>query len=115
MESKIFEINSFLSSHSWCDFEIIELRGNLTIGGKTSFDDKYDIIIKFTDVFFIQCNYQWQSNTKNAVFEIPNQEESRRVNLQFSVEQGYHLFKIIPEDIETAFYISARNISYELL
>lgn len=52
MEKIIKQINIFLSKHHWCDFEIIQLKGNLIIGGRTSFDKKFDIIITFKNIFF---------------------------------------------------------------
>lgn len=86
---------------------------NLRIGGKTSFDEKYDIIILFKDVFFLQCNYEWHTSISEKLFFIPGIEESKNININFSIEQGYNLFKIIAEDINNPFYISAKNISIE--
>ncbi|ADV50976.1 hypothetical protein I2486_18315 [Cellulophaga sp. E16_2] len=114
LQTVIDEINSFLKVHSWCDFEIIELKGNLMIGGKTSFEDRYDIIITFEDVFFIQCNYEWKTDTDLTTFSIPDIEERRKVNIDFSIESGYTLFKINAEEINQPFYISSVGIKIKL-
>lgn len=113
MQLTIDKINNFLKMHHWCDFEIIEFKGNLKIGGKTSFDDDYDLVIRFENVFFIQCNYEWKTDTELISFTIPNLEERRKINLDFSIEQGYTLFKIIAEDVDKPFYISSVGLSIE--
>lgn len=113
IQTTIDKINAFLKSHNWCDFEIIELNGDLRIGGKTSFEDEYDIILKFEDVYFIQCNYEWKTGTELVSFSIPELEERIKVNTSFSIEQGYELFKIVAEDIEVPFYISSSGLVIE--
>lgn len=113
MIETIININSFLKKNSWCDFEIIELKGILKIGGKTSFENKYDIIISFEDVFFLQCLQSWRTDTSQESFTIPTIEEQRNVNLKYSIEQGFQLFKIIAEDLESPIYVSSKKIAVD--
>lgn len=47
----------FIKNHHWCDFEIVNLKGNLKIGDKSGFSHNYAIQIIFVDVFF-QCLYK---------------------------------------------------------
>jgi hypothetical protein len=115
MEEEIKKINDFIKSNAWCDFNIISLQGNLKIGGKTGFKEKFDIVIVFEDVFFIQCLYNWQTDTNQDSFIIPDVEEQRAINIKYSIEQGNILFKIIPEDVKECIYVSAKNVYIESL
>ncbi|WP_143310261.1 hypothetical protein [Chitinophaga vietnamensis] len=113
MKEQLDKINKFLQNHQWCDFEIIDLKGNLRIGGKTGFSNDYDIVITFSDVFFMQILYEWKTDTQAIAFEIPDVQEERTININFGIEQGFQLFKIYAEDIESPLYISSKGISVE--
>jgi hypothetical protein len=113
MQQTLDRINDFLKKHQWCDFEIIDLKGNIRIGGKTGFADEYDILITFTEVFFMQILYEWKTDTKVNSFVIPDIEEQRTINMNFDIEEGHQLFKILAEDIDTPMYISSKNIIVE--
>ncbi|MCD8043233.1 MAG: hypothetical protein LUH10_09220 [Tannerellaceae bacterium] len=114
MEKIIKQINISLSKHQWCDFEIIQLKGNLIIGGRTSFDKKFDIIITFKNIFFLQCLYEWKTDTSIPAFYIPEADEQHIVNGYYSIEQGYRLIKILAEDIEKPMYIACEKIEYNI-
>lgn len=113
-ENIILKINSFLKENNWCDFEIVNLKGNLIVGGKTGFSDKYDILITFEDVYYIQCLYEWKTDTSSDSFFIPDIEEQREINIKYSIEEGFVLFKIVAEDIDNPFYISAKKLSVNI-
>ncbi len=111
MEKIIKQINVFLSNHHWCDFEIIQLKGNLTIAGRTSFDKKYDIIITFKNIFFVQCLYEWKTDTSTPAFYIPETEEQQIVNENYSIEQGYRLIKILAENVKKLCILLVRKLN----
>jgi hypothetical protein len=113
MQQTLDKINDFLKKHQWCDFEIIDLKGNIRIGGKTGFADEYNILITFTEVFFMQILYEWKTDTKVKSFVIPDIEEQRTININFGIEEGHQLFKILAEDIDAPMYISSKNIIVE--
>jgi len=115
MIETIRKINEFLNAHTWCDFNIIDLKGNLKIGGRTSFSEKHDIIITFEDIFYIQCLYEWKTNTANDSFFISDIDEERSINLNYSIEQGYYLLKVEAEDVKHPLYISCKNITFEVV
>lgn len=115
MQKIILQINEFLKKHNWCDFSIIYFDFNLEIGGSTSFSETPDIKIIFEDVFYLQCLYEWKTDTSQDVFFISSIEECKEVNIGYSIEEGYYLFRILAEDIERPMYISARNIKFEIL
>lgn len=103
-------INSLLKNHKWCDFEIIEMKDNLIIGGRTSFNTNPDFTVEFNDVFYIQCLASWKTDTASDAFFIPDLNERRKINIDYGVEEGYTLFKITPEDLGGVIYISAKKI-----
>lgn len=113
MQQTLDKINAFLLKHQWCDFEIIEMKGKIRIGGKTGFANEYDLVITFTEVFFMQLLYEWKTDTQINSFVIPGMEEQRTININYGIEQGHQLFKIIAEDIEAPMYISSKDIQVE--
>jgi len=115
MQDIIIQINNFLKKNAWCDFEVIEFKAVLKIGGKTSFENKYDIIIIFEDVYFFQCLTNWKTETNSESFLIPSIVEQRKINIHYQIERGHQLVKILAEDVEGAMYISARKVSVEFL
>ncbi len=112
-EQIIKSINTFLKSHQWCDFEIMEIKDDLIIGGRTSFDSKPDFKISFKDVFYIQCLANWKTDTSSDSFFIPELSERRDINIKYGIEEGYILFKILPEDLEGPIYLSAKEVVFE--
>jgi hypothetical protein len=113
--SKIEEINSYLKREMWYDFEVLEYKEKcLAIIGSTDFSYSHDIEIKFEDVFLFHCNSEWKSDTSKNVIEIVNGDEARTINLKNKVEQGYILFKFVPEDMDEDcfFYIAAKELNY---
>jgi hypothetical protein len=116
-ENKIEEINSYLKKEMWYDFEILEYKENcLIIIGSTDFTYSHSIEIKFEDVFLSHFNTEWKSDTTKNVIEVVSGDEARIINVKNRVEQGYILFKFIPEDMEENcfFYIAAKNITYNI-
>jgi hypothetical protein len=116
-EHKIEEINSYLKKEMWYDFEILEYKENcLIIIGSTDFTYSHSIEIKFEDVFLSHFNTEWKSDTTKNVIEVVSGDEARIINVKNRVEQGYILFKFIPEDMEENcfFYIAAKNITYNI-
>ncbi len=115
IEKVLESINLFIKSNTWCDFEFIELKGDLKIGGKTGFDDSYNFIITFTNVFFIQCLYEWKTEVQlhDTFFSIANTKEQELLNGIYEVTDGNFVFKIIGEYVEVPMYIIAEDITVE--
>ncbi|NHE58492.1 hypothetical protein [Cyclobacterium plantarum] len=117
MQKVLENINSFIKKNEWCDFEIINLRGHLKIGGKTGFNEanEYDILITYKNVFFIQCLYEWKTEVKlyDKFFSIADENEQCLFNQKYEVIQGNTVFKIIGEYLDCPMYIIAENISVE--
>jgi hypothetical protein len=110
---KIKEINDFLKKEMWFDFELLDYSKNcLTVVGSTDFSYFHNIEISFKDVFYISCNVEWRSDTSENIIEIEQGDEARKINVANKIEQGYTLFKFIPEDNDSFFYISAKEVEY---
>lgn len=111
----IDSINSYLSRKLWCDFRIIELKGHLVIGGRTNLSNTDDIRIEFIDVSYIQCPYEWKTDTSSASFLIPYPDEQFQVNTAYDIEEGYHLVRILAEDLSGDILISSKNVNLTIL
>ena len=111
----VSEINQFLKSLPWCDFEIFEMSGGrLTIQGSISPSYPFDIRIFFDEVFHIQCNSYWKTDTSKDVISVAVDEEARTLNVKYGVEVGNVVFKLSAEDLATSFYVVAKSVSYIL-
>jgi len=110
------EINSFLMQELWMDFEVIQYTGNeLVIMGSIDISNPHDIEIIFRDVFFISMPMEWKTDTSKTVLEVVEGQPAIDLNKKFQVEQGYHIFKFIPEDYDKDFgcFIAAKGINYK--
>jgi hypothetical protein len=115
LDKKVNEINDFLKKEMWFDFEMLEYKKNiLTVVGSTDFSYSHNIEIYFKDVFSIHCNSEWKSDTSKNIIEIVQGDTAKKINIENKIEQGYTLFKLIPEDMneESFFYIAARDLEY---
>jgi hypothetical protein len=80
--------------------------------GSIDFSYGHSLEITFEDVYHLSVNRIWRTDTSKPVLKLVEGEEAFSLNKKYSIEQGNVLFKIIPEDINTAFYIAAKGISY---
>lgn len=109
------EINSFLMKGLWFDFEIMEYRGyDLTIMGSIDISASHDIEIIFKNVFFISLPAEWKTDTSDMVLEILEGPEAIELNQKYNVEQGYVIFKFIPEYLDAGCYVAAKEIDYNI-
>jgi len=115
MEDEILKINAFLNKQNRCGFEVIDFNQDLRIGGRSNVQENYAIIILFQDVYFMDGFHSWQVNTNIDSFSIPSLEEQKNMQMQYSVEEGYVFFKIIPEDIKPEILINAKKLKIEFL
>lgn len=111
------EINSFIMQNLWMDFEVMQYVGNeVIIMGSIDISNPHDIEISFRDVFFISVLMEWKTDTSKKILEIVDGEQAVNINRKFHVEQGYHIFKFVPEDYDSNFgcFIAAKEINYSL-
>jgi hypothetical protein len=109
------KINEFINGRLWLDFEMIQYQNHvLTITGSIDTSYPYDIEIKFEDIFFISLPIEWKTDTSKVVLKVLEGEEAISINKRFQVEQGYYIFKFIPEDYNDDFgcLVGAKKIYY---
>ena len=114
----IDKINNHIRKEQWFDFEIIKYGQNeLFVGGGKSLSYPYELEIHFKDVCFVSVPVEWRTDTSNNVLFILEGEEAYKVNRKFQVEQGYHVFKFVPEEYPEDFgcLIGARSLEVEFL
>lgn len=117
-EHIVKKINGLIASQQWFDFEVVEYAiPKLKIIGSIDPSSSPDIEIIFKDVFCMSLPMEWQTDTQQEVFKIAENEEARKINKKYKVEQGYTPFLFIPEDYPEDFYcfIAAKSVSYEIL
>ena len=115
IQEKIDKINNFIANMSWCDFEVHSLhKGCLSIVGSIDLSYFHNIEICFHGFFFVSSVFDWKSDTSKPVLSLMEGELAERINLQYHVEIGNHVFKFITEydDSETNCVIVARDITY---
>jgi len=107
------QINTILSKENWLDMEVLGMKGgSLTIIGSTDFTYSHSLEIKFEDVFYMSINMEWKADTSKPFLYLVDSSERIDINQKYRIEQGNTLFKILSEDLETPFYISAKKISF---
>lgn len=112
----IDEINSFLRTKLWMDFEVSRyLDHQLTIIGSVDPSSHHDIEIVFDGVAFVSFPIEWKTDTTKIVLTMVNGSEARELNMRFQVEIGHHIFRFAPEYYPADFscLIGAKTISYE--
>ena len=92
-------INKYLESQLWMDFEIIEYsQYELKIIGSIDISSGPNIEIVFKDIFLASTVFNWKTDTSHEAVSLIKGEEARKINIEFQVEQGYHLVKFQTED-----------------
>lgn len=113
IREKVQAINSIIAKEKWLDMEIFHIKGvDLSIIGSIDFTYGHSVEITFIDVFHMSINAEWQTDTSKPVLEIVSGEEEYNVNGKYRIQEGNILFKIASEDLETPFYIAAKDIKF---
>jgi hypothetical protein len=113
LQNKLQEINNYLSSNAWYDFMVhkIDSNNNLHIIGSTDLCYYYGIEVVFHNIFYMNCNFHWNTDPQKDVFVLPTEEEKNRLIYNYQIPKGYDiLVKIVSEDTEP-FYIASNDIS----
>jgi len=111
------EINAYLTSKPWLDFEVMEYRGyRLVIMGSLDTSTAHDVEIWFEPVFFVSLPIEWKTDTSSPPLSLVTGDKAIEVNRRFMVEHGNHLFGFSPEDYPDDFkcLISAQAIGFEI-
>ncbi len=98
------QINEYLETQLWMDFEIIEYsRYMLRIIGSLDISSVPDIEIIFKDICFMSTVFNWKTDTSREAISLIEGDEAKKTNIKFRVEQGYYLVKFQAEDYPNNF------------
>ena len=117
-ERVVDEINHYIQSKPWLDFEVMEYVGEtLKIKGSLDTSAPHDVEIWFHDVFFSCLLTEWRTDTASPPLSIVGGEETRSISQKFQVEQGHLIFRFQPEYYPSSFgcFIAAKEIGYRIV
>jgi len=120
-QKTVSDIDAQVRKNPWMDFEVTNYdRQMLSVIGNIS--PSYpgqpgQIEINFKDVYFVSLPIAWKTDTSKQVISLVDGPEQFAINKLFRVEQGYLIFKFMPEDYQEGFgcLIGAKEISYRVL
>lgn len=98
--SQVAIFNDLVKEKPWLDVDLAECSPQAVVlrcGIDLSVGP--DLEIRFDTVFFASLLMTWKTDTASSVLRVLAGEEAVRVNMQYRVEQGYHLFAFQPEDL----------------
>lgn len=99
IKNVLAEINGYLETQPWMDFEVIEYSRNvLKMIGSLDISSSPDIEIVFKDIFFVSTVFNWKTDTSRKAISLMEGDGARKINIKFQVEQGYHLVRFQAED-----------------
>ena len=110
---KIRELNEFLGSMPWCDFEVLAYRGyNLLLMGSIDTTAHHNIEIEFSEVAAVSMPFEWKTDTSRGPFSIAEGAMAFRINQAFQIEEGHHVFLFEAEDSppDAGFFVAAKDI-----
>lgn len=111
----VADINHYAKKQLWLDFEVNQyLNRKMTVIGSIDPSSTPNIEIHFEDIFFVSLPTEWNTDTSVSILVLPEGEEAFLINKKFQVEQGYYLFKFIPEYYPDEFgcLIASKKISF---
>ncbi len=114
----IQEINAYLQSKPWFDFEIMEYRGDtLVVMGSLDPSAAHDVEVQFGGISFISSPMEWRTDTSAPPLGLITGEDAVKLNRRFQVEQGHHLFRFSPEGFPEEFgcLVSARDVKFRIM
>ncbi|MBC2115173.1 hypothetical protein [Listeria booriae] len=118
INQKISEINNYLQTCLWMDFEISMMGGSKIVlsGSIDQSVNEYAIEIEFETPYFISAIFLWHTDTSKPVISLANEKEFIIMNTRYRVEKGNYIFKINIEDFDdTPVYIAAQKIDYRII
>ena len=115
-QHQIAAFNEFAQRTLWLDFELVscsQISAVLTCGADLSFNP--DAEIRFDGIFFASMLMSWKTDTSiGPVVQVVSGSEAVKLNQQYQVERGFHLFEFQPEGLsgEARCLIAAKEFSW---
>lgn len=116
VEAKVIvdELNNLLSEKPWFDFQVKKYSDyELVIHGGISLYQRVDLIIIFTDVFFMSIPTGWQTDTSDLVLHVREPQDERYSDPKFRESNHHLIFEFTPEDYPNLLCeVRAKTITY---
>lgn len=113
--NQVAMLNEIFSKKPWLDIDVVECSPHavvldcgidLTVGP--------DIEVRFESVFLVFLLMAWKTDTSFPVLRLLGGEEGYKLNAQYQVEIGHHLFSFQPEYLAEGVrcLIAAKSMSW---
>ncbi len=114
LQQIVQQINGIIQAQEWFDFHVVEYDAkHLIIGGGQDLSYSHNLEVIFEDVFFYSgVINEWHTDTSKPALEMPDGEKVVQLNKRFEIQQGYQLFIIRTEDLQSDIHIAAKKLSY---
>ena len=116
VESIIENINSYLNSKLWIDFEVTQYTNYklLLTGSIAPSSSNANIEIEFQEVYYASMLFNWKTDTSIQAIELVSDYEAKEMYSKYKIESGMYIFKFYSEDYlsDIGYYVCAKNISY---
>lgn len=109
-------IENALLDSLWLDFDIVRFDGmNLIICGTIDRTYSPSLEIVFREVFAV-CSpmaWTWDRKENPKPLEMLDGDESRAINIKYSIAVGYEVFRFNAEDFNDGCLIIAKSLDYK--
>ncbi|PUZ24407.1 hypothetical protein GA0116948_1052 [Chitinophaga costaii] len=112
MKQIVDQINERIRQLEFADAYIYSFCKNvLSIAVSQDFFYYHNFLIKFTNVFAMDCKFSWSvdASINREMIELIEGADADIINLKYHVEIGNYIFRITTEDLDQ-FYIAAEEI-----
>ena len=118
LHAQVQSLNAYIQGCPWFDFDIIKCDPyRLIIHGGLDLSVDAEVAIQFDNIFAVSTLMTWKTDTSRQCLSVLSGEEARRLNLQYHLEQGHHLYAFQPEYYPDTFrcWIAAKTMSWQPL
>ena len=90
--------NEIVRKKPWLDVDVAECSPQaVVLHCGIDLSEGPEMEVRFDTVFFASLLMTWKTDTSLPILQVLTGEEAFRINGQYQVEQGYHLFAFQPE------------------
>jgi len=101
--NQVAMFNAFVGKKLWLDVDVVECSPeSVVLHGGIDLSVGPDVEIRFDTIFFVSLLMTWRTDTSSPILKILTGEDACRINRQYRIEQGRHLFAFLPEDFDEA-------------
>ena len=118
VQQVVDQINAYLQTHLWFDFEVMEYVGyRYVVMGGIDPSVPPDLEIYFDRVAFVSMPIEWMTDTSKPPLTLVTGDALRHLNRKFQVQEGHQIFKFSPEGFPDDFgcYVCAQEISFKIM